>query len=78
MKTFKYEHGFSNRAVDLKLLYNRFQQFVYVAEDEYYELSYIYIDSKKGCYNLVARLEDGKKFNVNMNNGVAYYTNLAF
>lgn len=78
MKTFKYENGFSKRDVELKLVYNRFQQFVHVAEDEYYELSYIYNDSKKGCYKIVARLEDGKKFNVNMNNGVAYYTNLAF
>lgn len=76
MKIFKYENGFSKRDVELKLVYNRFQQFVHVSENEYYELSHVYNDSKKDCYKIVTRLEDGKKFNVNMNNGIAYYTNL--
>lgn len=76
MKTFKYENGFSKREIEMTLVYNRFQQFVHVSEDEYYELSKIYNNSQKDCYKIVTRLEDGKKFNVNMNNGIAYHTNL--
>lgn len=76
MKTFKYENGFSKKEIETMLVYNRFKKFVQVSEDEYYELSNVYNDSQKGCYKIVTRLEDGKKFNVNMNNGIAYPTQL--
>lgn len=76
MKTFKYENGLSKKEIERMLVYNRFKQFVQVFEDEYYELSNVYNDSQKDCYKIVTRLEDGKKFNVNMNNGIAYPTHL--
>lgn len=76
MKDYRLKNGYTGREVEVMKAHNIFAQFVKVSDNEYYNLRNVYNNSRKPCYKIVTRVQDGKRFNVNMNNGIAYLTTL--
>ena len=80
MKTYNYEHGFTNlinrneMPVILRQTVGNYN-YVRTVDNEYFVDSSILNDSDKSCYKVVTLL-NGERRNVNMNNGIAYKTNL--
>lgn len=74
MEAFKNKNGFSKRETELMLNVNRFLQFVQVSENEYYIYCNRFNNSTVDSYKIIERCSDKKRFNVNMNNGIAYRT----
>lgn len=69
---YKFENGISESEKEIILSINRSQQFIQVSTNVYYKKSNVQNNSKNPCYRIVKRLQDGKLFNVNLNNGIAY------
>ena len=69
---YKYENGFSEKEKEAALAGNSSLEFIEVAPNTYYMRRHAYNSSALTCYKKVRRLQDGKMFNVNLNNGIAY------
>ena len=69
---YEYEKGFNEHRVRIIKSTRKEQNFIKVGEDEYYMKRKAHNNTVAPCYKIVNRIEDGKKFNVNMNNGIAY------
>ena len=80
MKKYKYEHGFANviNRIEMPVILRQTvgnYNYVMTVECECFINSSILNDSEKSCYKVVT-LRNGERRNVNMNNGIAYKTNL--
>lgn len=76
MKDYKYSNGFNESAKKAALLANPYLRFVKTTEGETFLCSNVYNDSVKPCYKVVTNSYNGERLNVNLNNGLAYKTNL--
>ena len=73
---YMYKNGLNEHRVRIIKSARKNQEFIKVCEDEYYMKCTRHNNTVSSCYKIVNRIEDGKKFNVNMNNGIAYECDL--
>lgn len=76
MKNYKYSNGLSESGKKAALLANPYVSFVKTTDGETFYYSRINNDSVKPCYKVVINSYNGERLNANLNNGIAYKTNL--
>ena len=77
MKIFNFANGLTENQKKVALSANPRLSFVVTTEGEIFEFKNVYNNSEKDCYKLAVIAKTGVTVNINMNNGIAYLTNLS-